>query len=114
MVSERRTKIVATLGPASDSPEKLRELVAAGMDAARLNLSHGAHADHAERASRVRAAETDAGRPIALIADLQGPKLRMGALRELFVLREGEAVTVSAEDICRDGELPMAPAAMGQ
>jgi len=75
VIPERRTKIVATLGPASDSPEKLRALVDAGMDAARLNLSHGAHADHAERARRVRAVEVEAGRPIALIADLQGPKL---------------------------------------
>jgi len=80
VIPERRTKIVATLGPASDSPEKLRALVDAGMDAARLNLSHGAHADHAERARRVRAVEVEAGRPIALIADLQGPKLRIGEL----------------------------------
>ena len=80
MIPERRTKIVATLGPASDSPEKLRALVAAGMDAARLNLSHGAHEDHAERARRVREVEAEVGRPIALIADLQGPKLRIGEL----------------------------------
>jgi len=114
MVSERRTKIVATLGPASDSPEKLRELVAAGMDAARLNLSHGTHAEHAERAGRVRDAEAAAGRPIALIADLQGPKLRVGELEEPFVLRRGATVTVSAEDSCRSGELPIAPAVIGQ
>jgi len=114
MVSERRTKIVATLGPASDSPEKLRELVAAGMDAARLNLSHGTHAEHAERAGRVRDAEAAAGRPIALIADLQGPKLRVGELEEPFVLRRGATVTVSAEDSCRIGELPIAPAVIGQ
>jgi pyruvate kinase len=113
MVSERRTKIVATLGPASDSPEKLRELVAAGIDAARLNLSHGTHEEHAERAQRVRDAEAAAGRPIALIADLQGPKLRIGELEEPFVLRKGDAVTVSAEESCCDGELPIAPAVIG-
>ena len=90
VVQERRTKIVATLGPASDSPEKLRALVAAGMDAARLNLSHGTHEDHAERARRVRDVEAEAGRPIALIADLQGPKLRIGELAEPVVLRTGE------------------------
>ena len=83
------------------------------MDAARLNLSHGTHADHAERARRVREAEATAGRPIALIADLQGPKLRIGELAEPFVLRKGQAVTVSAEDGCRDGELPIAPAVIG-
>jgi pyruvate kinase len=113
MVNERRTKIVATLGPASDSPEKLRELVAAGMDAARLNLSHGTHEEHAERVRRVREAEATAGRPIALIADLQGPKLRIGELHEPFVLRKGESVTISADDRCRDGELPIAPAVVG-
>jgi pyruvate kinase len=87
--------------------------VAAGIDAARLNLSHGTHAEHAERARRVRETEATAGRPIALIADLQGPKLRIGELVEPFVLRKGEAVTVSAEDGCRDGELPIAPAVIG-
>jgi pyruvate kinase len=113
VIPERRTKIVATLGPASDSPERLRELVAAGMDAARLNLSHGAHADHAETARRVREAEADAGRPIALIADLQGPKLRVGELAEPVVLRNGERITVCAEELANDGELPVAPAVIG-
>ncbi len=113
MIPERRTKIVATLGPASDSPEKLRELVDAGIDAARLNLSHGAHEDHAERARRVRDVEVEAGRPIALIADLQGPKLRIGELVEPVVLRNGENITVSAEEGCKDGDLPVAPAVIG-
>ena len=110
---ERRTKIVATLGPASDSPERLRELVAAGMDAARLNLSHGAHTDHAETARRVREAEAEAGRPIALIADLQGPKLRVGELAEPVVLRNGERITVCAQELANGGELPVAPAVIG-
>jgi pyruvate kinase len=113
VIPERRTKIVATLGPASDSPERLRQLVAAGMDAARLNLSHGAHADHAETARRVREAEADAGRPIALIADLQGPKLRVGELAEPVVLRNGERITVCAEELATEGELPVAPAVIG-
>ena len=113
MVRERRTKIVATLGPSSDSPEKLRALVAAGMDAARLNLSHGTHDEHAERAQRVRDAAEHAGRPVALIADLQGPKLRIGELPEAVVLRRGDDVVVCAEEQCRDGELPVAPAVIG-
>ena len=113
MVRERRTKIVATLGPSSDSPEKLEALVAAGIDAARLNLSHGTHAEHAERARRVRAASEKAGRPIALIADLQGPKLRVGELSDAVVLQKGEDVTVCAEELCTDGELPVAPAVIG-
>jgi pyruvate kinase len=113
VVPARRTKIVATLGPTSDSPERLRALIAAGMDAARLNLSHGTHADHAERARRVRDVETEVGRPIALIADLQGPKLRVGSLKEPIMLTRGEEVTICAEDAATDGELPVAPAVIG-
>jgi len=113
VVPERRTKIVATLGPASDSPELLHALVAAGMDAARLNLSHGTQDDHAERARRVREVEADVGRPIALIADLQGPKLRIGALAEPIVLTRGETVTICAEESATGGELPIAPAVIG-
>jgi len=110
---ERRTKIVATLGPASESPEQLRALVAAGMDAARLNLSHGTHADHAERARRVREVEAEVGRSIALIGDLQGPKLRIGELAEPVILTRGEQVTICAEESATDGELPVAPAVIG-
>ena len=113
VVPDRRTKIVATLGPASDSPELLRALVAAGMDAARLNLSHGTHADHAERARRVREVEAEVGRPIALIADLQGPKLRIGALEEPILLTRGDKITICAEESAVDGELPIAPAVIG-
>ena len=113
MNAERRTKIVATLGPASDSTEQLSALIAAGMDAARLNLSHGSHADHAARAARVREVEAEAGRPIALIADLQGPKLRIGALDEPMILVRGETITICAEESAVDGELPIAPAVIG-
>jgi pyruvate kinase len=114
MVPARRTKIVATLGPASDSPEQLRALVAAGMDAARLNLSHGTQADHAERARRIREVESEVGRPIALIADLQGPKLRIGELAEPIMLTRGETITICAEEFATDGELPIAPAVIGE
>ena len=110
---QRRTKIVATLGPSSDSVEQLRALVAAGMDAARLNLSHGTHEEHAERAARVRQVADELGRPIAVIADLQGPKLRIGGLAEPVVLKTGEEVTVCAEELASDGDLPVAPAVIG-
>src|SRR4051794_16730690 len=83
------------------------------MNAARLNLSHGTHEEHAERARRVRAVEADVGRPIALIADLQGPKLRVGALKEPIFLTRGEDVTICAEEAATDGELPVAPAVIG-
>jgi pyruvate kinase len=113
VAQERRTKIVATLGPSSDSREKLGALVAAGVDAARLNLSHGTHEEHAERARLVREVEAEAGRPVALIADLQGPKLRIGELAEPVVLSAGDNVTVCAEELASDGELPVAPAVIG-
>jgi pyruvate kinase len=74
----RRTKIVCTIGPASGSPEALDRLVAAGMDVARINFSHGTHAEHAEVMRRVRAGEERWGRPIAILQDLQGPKIRLG------------------------------------
>ena len=82
----RRTKIVATIGPASATGDKVAALIDAGMDGARLNLSHGTREDHARSAKLVREAEKDCGRPIALIADLQGPKLRVGDLSEARML----------------------------
>ncbi len=114
MVADRRTKIVATLGPASDTPDRLRELICAGVDAVRLNLSHGTHAEHAERAWLVREIAADLGRPVALIADLQGPKLRIGDLPEPVVLATGGEVTLCAEEAARDGELPVAPSVIGE
>jgi pyruvate kinase len=114
-VAPRRTKIVATIGPASSSPERVRELVESGMDAARLNFSHGSKDDHAERAKLIRDAERDAGRPLALIADLQGPKFRVGNLAEPLKLATGEDVTVVVgDDGALNGELPIAPAAIGE
>jgi pyruvate kinase len=74
----RRTKIVCTIGPASSSVEQLDRLAAAGMDVARLNFSHGTHAEHAEVVRRIRAGEGRWGRPVAILQDLQGPKIRLG------------------------------------
>src|SRR5919202_2443012 len=79
---ERRTKIVATIGPASSDREVLVRMVGAGMDVARLNFSHGTAEQHAEMAQRVREAAGRAGRPVAILQDLPGPKLRIGALRD--------------------------------
>src|SRR3954449_1246160 len=113
MPIDRRTKIVATLGPASDSRERLRALIEAGGDAVRFNLSHGTHEGDSERARRVREIAAGVGRPIALIADLQGPKLRIGELAEPVVLRKGDQIKVCAEEAANDGELPIAPAVIG-
>jgi pyruvate kinase len=90
----RRTKIVATIGPASREPEVLVRLVEAGMDVARLNYSHGTLAEHAETIGRVRDAARRAGRPVAVLQDLPGPKLRIGALRgDTAELKPGDVVT---------------------
>jgi pyruvate kinase len=113
MPVDRRTKIVATLGPSADSRERLRALLEAGVDAVRFNLSHGKHAEHSQRAWLVREIAAELGRPVALIADLQGPKLRIGELPEPLVLHAGDRVTVSGEESATDGELPVAPAVIG-
>jgi pyruvate kinase len=97
----RRTKIVATIGPASREPETLVRMVQAGMDVARLNYSHGTLDEHAETIQRVRDAAGRAGRPVAILQDLPGPKLRIGPLREGVVeLKPGDRVTFdcSGED----------------
>jgi pyruvate kinase len=106
----RRTKIVCTIGPASSSPDLLDRLVEAGMDAARLNFSHGAHEEHAERAQLIRESQQRAGRPLALIADLQGPKLRIGKLFEPRDLERGEEILVVGEGVAEsNGGLPVSP-----
>lgn len=93
----RRTKIVATLGPATDRPGMLARLIDAGLDAARLNYSHGDAADHARRAAEVRAAAAAAGREIGLIADLQGPKIRLERFADGPVeLERGQAFAIDA------------------
>jgi len=93
----RRTKIVATLGPATDDPSVLDELVAAGVDVVRLNLSHDTHARHRERAERIRDRAWAAGRQVGVLADLQGPKIRIGRFIDGAVeLRPGEAFCVDS------------------
>jgi pyruvate kinase len=110
----RHTKILATIGPASGDPERLAELVAAGMDGARLNFSHGSHEQHRARADAARAAAADAGRPLALVADLQGPKLRLGNLPEPRTLTRGEEVVITGESSADGSELPVSPAVIGE
>ncbi|MEW2548770.1 pyruvate kinase [Streptomyces sp. NPDC047002] len=94
----RRAKIVCTLGPATDSYDQIKALVEAGMDIARLNLSHGTHADHEDRLQRVRKAAEEAGRSVGILADLQGPKIRLGRFREGPVLLErGDTFTITVD-----------------
>ncbi len=96
----RRTKIVATIGPASSSPEMIEKLIAAGMDVARLNFSHGTHAEHAQRISALRAAARASGRPLTILQDLQGPKIRTGKLvqSQPVQLRAGERFDITIHE----------------
>jgi pyruvate kinase len=96
----RRAKIVSTLGPASNSYEQIKALVEAGMDVARFNMSHGSHAEHEERYHRVRKAAEETGRSVGILADLQGPKIRLGRFREGPVLLErGDEFSISVEEL---------------
>jgi pyruvate kinase len=112
--SPRRTKIVATIGPASSNPETVEALIQSGMNAARLNLSHGSHEEHTQRAELVRdAAASDGWRTVALIADLQGPKLRLGELDGPVTLTKGEDCIVAGADAAVDGDVPVSPSVIG-
>jgi pyruvate kinase len=97
-MTDRRSKIICTLGPASSSPQAIRSLVDAGMDVARLNFSHGTHAEHAAIYAGVRAASQASGKAIGVLADLQGPKIRLGSFEGgAAVLTPGSVFTVTTE-----------------
>jgi pyruvate kinase len=99
----RRAKIVCTLGPATHSEKRLRELVEAGMDVARFNLSHGSHAEHEERYRLVRKAAEDIGRNVGVLVDLQGPKIRLGTFEAGQVdLAPGDQFTITTDDVPGD------------
>jgi pyruvate kinase len=96
----RRAKIVCTLGPAVDGVERIRELVSAGMDVARLNFSHGDHAEHQQRHNWVREAAAASERPVGILADLQGPKIRLGRFADgPVVWANGETVVITSDDV---------------
>ncbi|MBI5723238.1 MAG: pyruvate kinase [Planctomycetes bacterium] len=95
-----RTKIVATIGPASESPEILRELIRAGCDVFRLNFSHGLHEEHLKRLNTIRQAEKELGEPVAVMADLCGPKIRVGTIAGGKVqLMAGRSITIQRQPI---------------
>ncbi len=96
---ERRAKIVATIGPASMETEMLEKLILAGMNVARLNFSHGTHAEHAARIACIRDLSDKLGKPVGILQDLQGPKIRVGVLEHVLDLVEKEFVTLHAESI---------------
>lgn len=102
----RRAKIVCTMGPATSGYETTRDLVAAGMDVARLNLSHGSHADHEATYSNIRRAGDEVGRGVGILADLQGPKIRLGEFLDGAIdLAEDDEFTITAEDVPGDQKI---------
>jgi pyruvate kinase len=102
----RRAKIVCTLGPAVATPERVRGLVEAGMDVARLNLSHGSYADHERVYRMVREASDATGHGVGVFVDLQGPKIRLGRFAKgPVVLEEGQEFTITTRDVPGDGRL---------
>jgi pyruvate kinase len=99
----RRAKIVCTLGPATDTYDQIKALVEAGMDVARLNMSHGSLADHEERYRRVRKAADETGRSVGILVDLQGPKIRLGRFAEGPVyLERGDEFTITVDEVPGD------------
>ena len=101
---KRRTKVVCTVGPATSTPERVRALIQAGMNIARLNMSHGDHALHRERFDLIRACAAELGANVAIMIDLQGPKIRTGKLKEgqLVELVEGAEFVITTEEILGD------------
>jgi pyruvate kinase len=101
-----RTKIVCTIGPASRERNVLRQLIQSGMDVARLNFSHGSHAEHGENIDRIRSITAQLDRPVAILADLQGPKLRVGEMPEEGVALEADRdVTLTTRDVVGTSQL---------
>lgn len=95
----RRTKIIATLGPATDSPEVLRAMIEAGADILRINLSHGTHEEQAQRAKQVREIARDLKKEVAILADLRGPKIRIGKfIDDSIELETGDVFTLDVSD----------------
>ncbi|MBI3240726.1 MAG: pyruvate kinase [Chloroflexi bacterium] len=98
----RKTKIIATLGPSSDTPDKIEALIHAGMNVARLNFSHGTHDYHAQLVANIREASAKLKKPVAILQDLQGPKIRIGTFangNDSVVLKDGAEFTVTTRDV---------------
>lgn len=108
MLADRRTKIVATIGPATRSKENLRKAIMSGMNVARLNFSHGTHEDHLQVIKSLRELSKELSAPITILQDLQGPKIRVGRFETGSIeLAEGQKVVITTEDIKgKDGLIP--------
>ncbi len=108
MIADRRAKIVATIGPATASEEKLRELIKAGLNVARLNFSHGSYEDHLKVIGWIRALSVELKAPVTILQDLQGPKIRVGKFKDnSIVIKTGQIITVTIENVLgEDGIVP--------
>ena len=102
---KRRAKIVCTIGPAVATKEKIAELISAGMNVARLNLSHGDYAEHEAVFTLIRSAAQAAGRPVAILVDLQGPKIRLGRFSKgPHKLSKGDIFTITVDEVDGDSQ----------
>ena len=102
-MNRSRTKVVCTIGPASSSPEVIKQLISAGMSVARLNFSHGSHQEHTAAVENLRAASRELGRPVAILQDLCGPKMRLGAVaRSPLILKAGDNFVLTSRDVPGD------------
>ena len=102
-----RTKIVCTLGPSTSTDDAIRGLIEAGMNVARVNFSHGTHEQHAATIAMVRRLAKEANKPIAILGDLQGPRIRIGDLPKPLTLKVGEDVVLVHEGSEKNGEIPV-------
>src|ERR1035437_4766541 len=102
-----RTKIVCTIGPTSASPEMLRSLIDAGLDVARINFSHGTHEEHARTVAAIRSLAEEVKRPVAILGDLQGPRIRIGELSQPRMVTDGDTVIFAHEPHAEVGDVPV-------
>ena len=104
-LSFRKTKIVATIGPASNSLDKLKELIQSGLSVARLNFSHGTFEDHKSTVEKIRQASEELGAPVGILQDLQGPKIRILGFEGERRLEAGEKITLRDKSSLEEGKL---------
>jgi pyruvate kinase len=105
----RRTKILATLGPACNSEEMIHRLLTSGVDAFRLNFSHGKHEEHARAIATIRDVATELGRYIPIVGDIQGPKLRIGEVEGTQILRDGQTLVITTESVTGNDKIVSTP-----
>ena len=104
-VSFNKTKIVATVGPASNSKEVLRALIKEGVDVFRLNFSHGSHEDHLKVIHHVRELNKELGSTVSLLQDLQGPKIRINEMQPNIVIERGQELIITTQELLGNNEI---------